>query len=130
LGANNSVSEAATASTHGLVLQKVTYDSQMMRTAGSTCRSSSISSRGTLEGHAEPDPELDAAGARLGAVVVHDALQPFAPHVGVGAVGEDRSILSRYHPLVCQTVGGPALELPRGQPAGVHELVEGVLDVV
>ena len=41
------MSDDAQASCHGLLLQNVTYDSQMSRTAGSTCRSSSISSRGT-----------------------------------------------------------------------------------
>ena len=87
-----------------------------------------------LPGNAEIDPqlnpELDAAGTRLGAVVIDDPPDPLAAHVGVGAIGEDRGILARHDALVRQAIGGPSLKLPPTEPALVHELVKGMLHVV
>ena len=67
------------------------------------------------ERFAELDPALDAAGARFEAVVVDDPLNPLPAHIGVGAVGQDRAILSRDRALVGEAVGDPSLELALGR---------------
>jgi hypothetical protein len=67
---------------------------------------------GQAHGLAEADPGLDAAGvldvADLEAVVVEDALDPFAAHVPVRAVGQDGGVLHRNRDLVVEAVGHPA----------------------
>ncbi len=68
--------------------------------------------------------------ARLGAVVIDDALQPLAADVGIGAVGEDRRVLPRDRALIREPIGHPALQLPLREPAFVHQLVKGMARVV
>ena len=65
-----------------------------------------------------------------GAVVVEDPLDPLAPDLDLGAVGEDRRVLDRDARLVVEAVRDPALELLAGQLAGVHADVERVEVVV
>jgi hypothetical protein len=82
------------------------------------------------EGLPEPQPRLDAARPFAGAVVVDDALDPFAPDLDLGAVRQDRRVLERDRLLVVEAVGDPALQLLAREVAGVHAPVKGVEVVV
>src|SRR6185503_7372033 len=82
------------------------------------------------ERNAEPDPELDPTRSWLGTVVVDDPSNPLPPHIGVGAVRQDRGVLAGYDSLIREAVGHPALELALAELALVHEPVKRVLDVV
>ena len=64
------------------------------------------------------------------AVVVDDALDPLAPDLDLGAVGQDRRVLQRDALLVVEAVGDPALQLLARELAGVHPLMEGMQVVV
>ena len=79
---------------------------------------------------AEAQPGFDTAGVIAVAVVVEDALDPFAAHFPVRAVGKHRAILLRNDDLVVIAVGHPALNLLPRRLAGVEHDVEGVVDVV
>ena len=63
----------------------------------------------------------------LRAVVIDDPLDPVAPDLGIGAVGEDRRVLPRHRALVGQPVGHPSLQLPARELSLVHQLMERML---
>ena len=129
-GANSSVSEEATPSIHGLVRQNVTYASVANRTPGSTCRSSSISSRGTPTASPSLIHISMPPVAWLGAVVIDDPLQPLASHIGIGTVGDDRRVLAWDRALIREPIRHPSLELPPREPTFVHQRVEGMIRVI
>src|ERR671910_2909521 len=78
----------------------------------------------------QPDPHLDASAASYGAVVVQDALDPLAAHLGNRAVRNDGCVFPWNRTLIGQTVGHPALELRRAELPRVHPLVERVAGIV
>jgi hypothetical protein len=78
----------------------------------------------------QPDPHLDSAGARLRSIVVDNPLQPHTANLGVGTVGENRSVLARDRALIRKSVGNPALELSLRELAFVHQLVKRMIRVV
>src|SRR6266702_1788857 len=99
-GANISVSDAATASSHG-------YERH-------------------THGLANAQPRFGPALFARPPVMVDDPLNPLLPHLAFGAVGEDQRVLDRNVDLVVEPVRHPALELLARQLAPVHPLVEGM----
>ena len=82
------------------------------------------------ERFSQPDPHLDSARARIGAVVVHDALDPQATNVGVRTVRENGGVFPWNRALIRETIRHPPLKLPLREPAFVHQLVKGVTGVI
>src|SRR5262245_27196596 len=79
---------------------------------------------------AQPQPGFDAALTSGHAVMIEDALHPFAAHVAVGAVRHDGGILLRNVDLVVITVCHPGTNLLGCAFAAVHCDVIGVMDMV
>ena len=78
----------------------------------------------------EDEPALDAALVLAEAVVVGDAMEPFAAEVAVVAAAHEGSVLQRDRRLIAVAVQRPRLHLPLVQLAAVQETVERVQIVV
>ena len=65
----------------------------------------------------QPQPEFETAFAGRAAVVVVQALHPFAPERGIGRLGENRAVLQRDARLVVIPVAHPGLDLVAREPA-------------
>ncbi|MNP34007.1 hypothetical protein D3C76_1272740 [compost metagenome] len=82
------------------------------------------------DGLAQAQPGFDTAVFAGGAVMVEQALNPFATDLAVRAIGQDGRVLQGDVHLIVKAVGDPALDLLAGGPAFVHRHVVGVVDVV
>ena len=78
----------------------------------------------------QDQPALDAALVLAVAVVVGDAVEPFAAELPVVAAAHEGSVLARDRRLIDVAVQRPRLHLPLVQLAAVQEVVERVQVVV
>src|SRR5262249_59422533 len=71
-------------------------------------------------------PAVDAALARLGAVMIDQAAAPLAPQRRIFAASDQAGVLERDDRLVIVAVERPRLDLAPGALAAVQEAVERV----
>ena len=82
------------------------------------------------EGVGEHQPALDAAFLAAGAIVVENAMHPFAAQLAVVHPADEGGVLARHAGLVAVAVESPGLHLALVELAAVQKAMEGMLVVV
>src|SRR5579885_2243954 len=82
------------------------------------------------EAVSQREPPRDAALAGRAAVVIHQALSPQPPELGIRSARDQRRILARDRALIAIAIERPSLDLALGEPAAVEQPMERVQIVI